>query len=308
LRNLFKLSTTLFVGLFLAAQIVSPAHASRGGVETRTNTFVVGFTYQVGGSEYVCSGIAISPTILLTAAHCVIDKNKEKSTGYIFAEPGKEIDAAINPAVVPPKILQIITGPNFRINGTNDGDDIAFIQFDKPIMSKGFINLASEQDLRGLADKTLLSGYGYGAVYETSAAYSSYPRKYQLNWKAIESGQSIPKLQELTNDVTTACSGDSGGPITMKSASGEELLVGVMSGAASVIDSCGTKAADNLFKMRITVLAPYLDLVKSIYTPGEQMKFNTQKVTKKITCVKGKLKKTVTGTNPKCPKGYTLKR
>ncbi|MGI9227147.1 MAG: trypsin-like serine protease [Candidatus Nanopelagicaceae bacterium] len=307
MRNLFKYSATFAAALFLTSQVLPAAQASRGGIETRNNTFVIGFTYQVGGAEYVCSGIPISPTILLTAAHCVIDKNKEKSSNYIFAEPGKEIDAAINPALIPPKILQVITGPNFRVNGINDGDDIAFIQFDKPIMTKGFINLASEQDLRGMANNTILSGYGYGAVYETNSAYSSFPRQYKLNWKAIEGGQSIPKLQELTNESSTACSGDSGGPITMKSASGEELLVGVMSGAASVIDSCGTKAANNLYQMRITVLAPYLDLVQSIYTPGEQMKYNVQKPIKKIVCVKGKVKKTITGTNPKCPKGYKIK-
>lgn len=308
MRNLFKFGVTLTTALFIASQLITPANASRGGVETRTNTFVIGFTYEVAGSEYVCSGIGISPTILLTAAHCVIDKNKEKSTNYIFTQPGKEIDAAIDPSIVQPKILQIITGPNFRINGTNDGDDIAFIQFDKPIMKTGFINLASEQDLRALTNSSVLSGYGYGAVYETGAPYSSNPRQYKLNWKAIDATQPLPKLQELAHESTTACSGDSGGPITMKSASGEELLVGVMSGAASVIDACGTKGTDNLFHMRITVLAPYLDLVNGIYTPGEQMKYNAAKVSKKIVCVKGKIKKTVTGTNPKCPKGYALKK
>lgn len=284
----------------------SPAQASRGGVVVKDNKFTIGMDFMFGEEQNVCSGIPILPTLIMTAAHCIVNKDGVRGTDYVFTAPGVALDAAIDPSIVPPKIIKIVVAPNFRKNGINEGDDIAFIQLDKAIVKSGFINLATKDDLYKLTSSSVISGYGYGAVYETGATYSTYARKYKLDWKPIAAGSEIPGLIEFTNATTTACSGDSGGPITAVLPSGEEVVIGVMSGAGAVVNACGTLASDGLFHMRVTTALPYLDLVKDIYTPGQQMAFN--KVIKKITCVKGALKKTVKGVNPKCPKGYKLKK
>ena len=61
--------------------------------------------------------------------------------------------------------------------------------------------------------------------------------------------------------------------------------------------------------MRVTKVHPYMDLVAAALaapTPTATPSTSAKPVVKKykITCVKGKVKKFVTGTAPKCPTGY----
>ena len=90
----------------------------------------------------------------------------------------------------------------------------------------------------------------------------------------------------------------------MKTASGEEVLVAAMSGAAAVVNRCGTPV-NGLFTMRVTLVNPYLYLATD-YNKIPTAPPTTKAKTYKITCVKGKVKKFFGGTNPKCPAGYKL--
>ena len=109
--------------------------------------------------------------------------------------------------------------------------------------------------------------------------------------------------------VTRSSRGDSGGPVTAILANGEEVLVGVLSGAASIFNACGTMGSDGLYRMRASIVHPFLPLAATVLnsitvSPSP----TTTPKTTKITCYKGKLKKIVVGVKPKCPKGYTLKK
>ena len=111
----------------------------------------------------------------------------------------------------------------------------------------------------------------------------------------------------LSSDEATACVGDSGGPITTVLPSGEEILLAVMSGAARVVNDCGTVDSEGNYTMQASVVETYISLIKdAIATPTPTPKPTSTPTKKiiKINCYKGKIKKVVTGTNPKCPKGY----
>ena len=83
--------------------------------------------------------------------------------------------------------------------------------------------------------------------------------------------------------------------------SGEEILLAVMSGAARVVDECGTVGPDGDYTMQATVVDTYMYLIKNVVPSPAP---TPTKKTIKINCYKGKVKKVVIGTNPKCPKGY----
>lgn len=303
-RNLFNkrfLSAAISVALSIAFLTPVASNASRGGIERTSNSFTVGMTFNNFGEEEVCSGALLSPTFILTAAHCVINKNGQKLSDYIFTAPGKRLDDPVNPATNP-KILKTYIPTNYVNSNYQDGDDIAFIQLDRPLATKGFIRIANAKEVAELFDGDALSGFGYGAVYESGASYSIYPREYPLYW-SNRGGASTLKTNQVIGYSSVACAGDSGGPIVHEVTTGNFVLIGNMSGAASVSNRCGAKAADGNFYMRMTVAHFYLPLVQSELTKSLTVQSSVKK-SYKITCIKGKLKKILTGANPKCPTGY----
>lgn len=296
---LFALSASL-----LSASTALPAFASKGGTLAPDTSFSVGYTFELAGTDYVCSGTLIAPTLIVTAAHCVQDQTGNKSSNYIFAAPGAALDAPINPTLKRPSVVQVITEPGFVLTATNEKDDIAILRLDVPLATKGFIRIATAEEVASLAEGADIQGYGFGDVFETNAPYSTFTRVYPLKWKTAQNGSSTI---QITSADASACAGDSGGPITSKLASGEEVLVAIMSGAAALEGRCGTQI-NGVHTMRITLVHPYQTLVAEALKAAEAVAIKKPVVKRyKLTCVKGTVKKYVTGTNPKCPTGYKQK-
>lgn len=286
---------------------VMPATASKGGVERPKNTFTVGITFKSDGIDRICSGALIAPTIIVTAGHCVYDKEGSIGTDYYFTKPGIALDEPINPTAKKVKILKVFSKPGFSVNTPGLPDDITFIQLDSPLATTGFIRVASHAEVATLKDDEIAKGYGFGAVFETGAKYAIYPREYHIHWE--RSKEVPPTMIRLNSDVATACVGDSGGPITTVLPSGEEILLAVMSGAARVVDDCGTVDSEGNYTMQASVVETYISLIKDVVvTPTPKPTPTPTKKIIKITCYKGKIKKVVTGTNPKCPKGYVKRK
>ncbi len=283
----------------------SSAFASRGGVEEINNEFTVGFTFKFGNTDQLCSGALISSNLIATARHCVYSAAGEYGTDYIFSAPGAPLDAAINPNIIPTKIKKIFLNPTFKSDLESRVNDIAFLQLDKSLSPKGFLKIASATDYTKLESATV-SGYGYGAIFETGASYSIYPRRYSIDIKKLETQTASANAISIFSPSSSACRGDSGGPIVAKLSTGDSVLLGVLSGAADIVENCGSKQDDGNFYMRMTAIDPFLKLVSDIYPP-KTYPSPTPLKKRTITCIKGKVTKRVTAINPKCPTGYKKK-
>lgn len=285
----------------LSLILSNTASASKGGIEQTENTFVVGFTYSDNGVPSLCSGALVAPDVIATARHCVVNRQGVAGTNYVFSSPGAKLDAPIDGSKVPTGVKQVIIPQQSPTTGLDFRLDLAFIVINKAFANGTPISFATPEEVAALSDSSAIAGYGYGAVFETGATYSSLPRKFDLSWKGSYLVEGTTTLYELLNENNIACRGDSGGPITVRLTSGKEVLIGAVSGAGEVANGCGTKLSDGFYHLRMTVFHPYINQIpKPTVTPAPKIK--------KITCIKGSKKKIIIGVNPKCPKGYKLKR
>ena len=272
---------SLVFALVLVFLLQAPAaSASLGGTEIKKNSFTVGFTFTLDGIANVCSGVLIAPKIIATAKHCVLSESEIPGEDYIFTNPGTEIDGPGTKAKIAKTVIT--------------DEDLAFIVLTKALTTDNFLKIASDKITSNLPQGANVNGYGYGAVFETAAPYSSFVRKYPLEWQLTK----VKNTYELTSASASACVGDSGGPIVAQISKTEQVIVGLMTGAANVEGVCGTKGPDGLFRMRVVLIRPFLKLIPEYSYP--------KKLT--ITCIRGNSKKLVTGYDPKCPTGYRLRK
>ena len=142
-----------FYAAVIAIASLTPAIASLGGTEAANTPFSIGYTFQLNGASYVCSGALLSPTVIATAAHCTTDELGNMSSDYVFAAPGVALDAPIDPNAKRPKVTKVFTVPGYKLAATNESDDIAFLQLDMPIATKGFIRVATALEIAGTGCK-----------------------------------------------------------------------------------------------------------------------------------------------------------
>lgn len=307
LQNRNKKLLTLFFLLLLLP--IQNSYASRNGTTDKSNNFAVSVTYDMGGEKLSCSGALISPSIVVTAAHCVNNNDGQYGSNYEVSIPGQSINLPIDYSKPVPKVLEIYIAPTYSNLGNSETDDVAFLRFDIPISTKSKIRIATELEIKDIDLSTRVFAYGFGAVYESGFAPPLYSQKYEFDWKLAKFDLSKSNTLLLNSSTTSACLGDSGGPITTKLKSGEEVLIGIVNGAAVLENSCGGKAVDGFFHTRAILLPKFFDLISNSLTQDlknlefEQIIANIGKKTR-ILCVKGKTKKYVSGIKPKCPIGF----
>ncbi len=288
----------LALSLVLTSIWLNPSFASKGGVEDRSNSFAVAITYKDNDLPQLCSGAMISPTVIATAAHCVESHHGGALTDYTFSNPG----ANIEDSVIPNSIIRTI----------KTDVDLAFVQINIPLTGGISIPIADSMVVSEIKEKAPLFGYGYGAVFEDIALYSKYVRKYPIEWVRNAPISGTSHTYEVTSANSSACRGDSGGPVTTL-VGGKEVLIGVMGSAAQVEANCGTPGIDGLFRMKVALIHAYQSLIpmpaaNSSALPSPTSASKAPIAKKKIVCVKGKKRKVVRAIKPKCPTGYKLKK
>ncbi len=193
-----------------------------GGAKTKVGEWAGAVAITLHDSM-ICSGTAVNPRLVITAAHCVQNMGSLTEMG-VYVGDGVE-GGSVRPQY---KVVKRNYSPKY----TGNGNDMAYLVLDKPLdlPAKAYIPILVDADesakLIRNGQTSHIVGFGnrgdggFGVKYETDAVIT----KVTDNEVAIG------------GDGKDSCQGDSGGPAYGKLPNGEWRVYGVVSRGGA----CGT--------------------------------------------------------------------
>ncbi|KAH8291448.1 hypothetical protein KR054_011820, partial [Drosophila jambulina] len=234
LRLELRLAVTLWLVWATASQnITDDGKDGRivGGWETRITFFPHQVSLQLG-TRHACGGTILSPTIILTAAHCVLEYSKPQ---YYVIRAGTSEWAQGGSYI---RVRRIIPHPKFN-DPSRMNNDIALVQLQHPLAySKEIqpISLATKEDRIQPTAQLFVSGWG-------SLSISQLQPEKRLRYTVVQQRDQEQCARNYfgAGTVTStmfcagtqfggrdSCQGDSGGPV-VTSIDGRMKLYGIVS-------------------------------------------------------------------------------
>lgn len=235
------LLAVLLAALLPLLAVASPAAASTGGTPDGTRHPSVGLLVSyTDGDRYRCSGTLVSPTVVLTAAHCTdgVDGKVAVDFDSVIAEaPPSPLPTAANPqAGYTTAELQKAgyesgtpsTHPQYSdFTDPRNWNDVGVIVLDRPVTTIAPSRIADLGTLDRIKtsnlSKTLFTAVGYGTEVRKpeSGPQKPQPMTYPLIRRYVDMpGQKLtPQILQTNGNPNDnkgtggTCFGDSGGPV-----------------------------------------------------------------------------------------------
>lgn len=245
---------------------VSPsAHSIENGKDATGNSHVVRVLskYNKAGQLSSCSGGVLSEFVIVTAAHCIVDETGLLSKEIWALAPGSFTRRNSNGAFIQDSSWIPIDGAKttltFQLSSTGrvSNDDLAFLVLTRsvPLEVKTFIPSEDETAKLKESNATLLL-YGYGHTSD-SGNMPDTPSYFVASFDSVAPA-SIKNSGYASSMNSSACRGDSGGPVLSVTTT-SVTVVGVITGGPSS-NYCGKKLTDGKFYTLFTYLSRYANL------------------------------------------------
>jgi hypothetical protein len=232
-----RLAAVAALTLVASIAAAAPAAAIEGGTKDDGAHPAVGAMGIPNGSSYraVCTGTLISPTVFLTAAHCI--------SAAAYLSGGDTVWVTFAENIGDPGAITWLEGRGYshpRFDGIYRFDTGVVVLKDPinnvtpaQLPSAGLLDgMAKEKTLRG-ASFTVV-GYGRGAKVLPGNQWPWHPPTDERRWVVLGFSslekQFLHQTQNRAQGYGGACYGDSGGPSFLGAGAGETaIVVGVTS-------------------------------------------------------------------------------
>lgn len=263
--------------------LASPAHAITNGDPDDGRHPYVGALVTHDGKDrkkrLICSGTLVSPTVFVTAAHCLVDEPENLYVSF---------DAFVGAPDVGPEVTlhpgRAVGHPEY-VDSTAPGDthDVGLVVLDPPLEGAPVAQLPLPE-ANEAATAWDLVGYGREG-FDGTAFYGGGTRHFATG--AFGSLEEFKLLLDQRGTLGGSCNGDSGGPVLL---GGTSTLLAVISDGdpECLVDSVNyrldTASARDFLDDHVAVPEPVVDPVTA-GDPGEQPTTTTTTTTTTSTTV-----------------------